>query len=78
MLAVSVLPTRIPVSIRSGLAGLLLGAFSLGLVWPYILYSPIGAGIGAYVVATVGAIVLTVVGIASAWLDRHAADERSV
>ncbi len=77
VLAVSIVPTRIPVSVRSGLAGLLLGAFSLGLVWPYILYSPMGAGIGAYVVA-IGAIVLTVVGIASAWLDRHAAEERSV
>ena len=77
VLGVSILPTRIPVSIRSGLAGLLLGAFSLGLVWPYIVYSPMGAGIGAYVVA-IGAIVLTVAGIASAWFDRHAADKRSV
>jgi hypothetical protein len=77
VLAVSVLPTRIPVSIRTGLAGLLLGAFSLGLVWPYIVYGPMGAGIGAFVVA-IGAIVLTVAGITSAWRDRHATDERSV
>jgi hypothetical protein len=77
VLAVSILPTRIPVSIRSGLAGLVLGVFCLGLVWPYILYSPMGAGIGAFVIA-IGAIVLTVAGITSAWRDRHAADERSV
>jgi hypothetical protein len=77
VLAVSILPTRIPVSIRSGLAGMLLGVFCLGLVWPYIVYGPMGAGIGAYVIA-IGALVLTVAGITSAWLDRHAADERSV
>ena len=75
VLAVSVLPTRIPVSIRSGL-GLLLGVFCLGLVWPYVI-GPLGAGIGV-LVATVGAIVLTVAGITSAWRDRHATDERSV
>ena len=76
VLAVSVLPTRIPVSIRSGLAGLLLGVFCLGLVWPYLI-GPLGAGIGV-LVATVGAIVLTVAGLTSAWSDRHAPDERSV
>ncbi len=76
VLAVSVLPTRIPVSIRSGLAGLLLGVFCLGLVWPYVI-GPLGAGIGVLVV-TVGALVLTATGIASAWRDRHAADDRAV
>ena len=60
----------------SGLAGLVLGVFCLGLVWPYSL-GPLGAGIGALVVA-IGALVLTVAGITSAWRDRHAADERSV
>ena len=76
VLAVSVLPTRIPVSIRSGLAGLLLGAFGLGLVWPYLI-GPLGAGIGVLVV-TVGALVLTAAGLTSAWRDRHAADEPAV
>ncbi len=76
LLAVSVLPTRIPVTIRSGLAGLLLGAFCLGLVWPYVI-GPLGAGIGALVV-TVGALVVTVAGITSGWRDRHAADEPPV
>jgi hypothetical protein len=76
VLAVSVLPTRIPVSIRSGLAGLLLGAFCMGLVWPYVI-GPLGAGIGV-LVATVGALVLTAAGLTSAWRDRHAADEPPV
>lgn len=76
VLAVSVLPNRIPVSIRSGLAGLLLGVFSLGLVWPYVI-GPLGAGIGV-VVVTVGALVLTATGIASAWRERHSRDDRSV
>ncbi len=76
VLAVSILPNRIPVSIRSGVAGLMLGVFSLGLVWPYLI-GPLGAGIGVMVV-TVGALVLTATGIASAWRDRHAADARSV
>ena len=70
------LPNRIPVSIRSGLAGLLLGVFCLGLAWPYVI-GPLGAGIGVLVV-TVGALVLTAAGIASAWRDRHAADEPPV
>ena len=76
VLAVSVLPNRIPVSIRSGLVGLMLGVFSLGLVWPYLI-GPLGAGIGVLVV-TVGALVLTATGITSAWRERHAADDRSV
>lgn len=76
VLTISVLPTRIPLSIRTGLAGLLLGGFSLGLVWPYLI-GPLGAGIGVLVV-TVGALVLTVAGIASIWRDRHAATDRSV
>lgn len=76
VLAISTLPNRIPVSVRSGVAGLVLGALSLGLVWPYLI-GPLGAGIGVLVV-TAGALVLTATGIASAWRDRHSADERSV
>lgn len=76
LLLVSVLPNRIPVAIRSGSAGLMLGAFSLGLAWPYVV-GPLGAGIGVLVV-TVGAIVLTATGLASAWRERHAAEERPV
>jgi hypothetical protein len=77
MVGISVLPNRIPVSIRSGLAGLALGIFSLGLVWPYLVFGPLGAGIGVWVVA-LGALVLTGTGIASAWRDRHAAGDASV
>lgn len=76
VLAVSALPNRLPVSIRSGVAGLMLGVFSLGLVWPYLI-GPLGAGIGVLVV-TVGALVLTAAGMVSAWRHRHAADDRSV
>ena len=77
ILIVSVIPNGIPVSIRSGLAGLALGIFSLGLVWPYLVFGPLGAGIGVWVVA-LGALVLTGTGIASAWHDRHAATDESV
>jgi hypothetical protein len=77
VLIVSVIPNGIPVSIRSGLAGLALGIFSLGLVWPYLVYGPLGAGIGVWVVA-IGALVLTGTGIASAWRDRHATSDESV
>jgi hypothetical protein len=77
MLSISVLPNGIPVSIRSGSAGLALGVFSLGLVWPYLVYGPLGAGIGVWVV-TLGALVLTGTGIASAWRDRHDAGDTSV
>jgi hypothetical protein len=77
MLVISLLPNGIPVSIRSGLAGLALGIFSLGLIWPYLMFGPLGAGIGVWVVA-LGALVLTGTGIASAWRDRHAAADASV
>ena len=76
VLLLSVLPNRIPLAVRSGLAGLILGVFSLGLAWPYVI-GPLGAGIGVLVV-TVGALTLTATGITSAWRERHAAVERPV
>ena len=76
VLALSLVPNRIPVSIRSGWPVSCSGVFSLGLVWPYVI-GPLGAGIGVMVV-TVGALVLTATGIASAWRDRHAARDPSV
>jgi hypothetical protein len=59
-----------PPWVRSGLAGLALGAFALGLAWPY-LFGPLGAGIGVLAVA-VGSFVLIATGVLAAWRARHA------
>ena len=54
----AVVPNRIPAWLRSGVAGLLLGMFVIGLVWPYIV-GPLGASIGS-LMDLVGSIVLIV------------------
>jgi hypothetical protein len=65
-----------PPWVRSGLAGFALGAFSLGLTWPY-LFGPLGASIGVLAVA-VGSFVLIATGVLAAWRARHASAEPPV
>jgi hypothetical protein len=65
-----------PPWVRSGLAGFALGAFSLGLAWPY-LFGPLGAGVGVLAVA-VGSFVLIATGALAAWRGRHADAEPPV
>ncbi len=73
ILTVSVIPNGIPVGDRSGLAGLILGVFCLGLVEPYVI-GGLGAGIGVIVVMA-GAFLLTVIGVLVVARDRHAVDD---
>lgn len=76
VLALALIGNAIPVWIRTGLAGLGLGALVLGLVWPYLI-GPLGSGPGALIVA-IGAVALAVSGILALITDRHAGVHRSV
>jgi hypothetical protein len=77
VLALALIKNDIPVWIRTGLTGLGLGAFILGLVWPYLLWPPMGTGPGA-VIAAIGAAALTVSGLLALIADRHAEGRRPV
>ncbi len=69
VVALSVARTPAPPWVRTGLAGLALGVFSVGLTWPYLV-GPLGAGIGVLVVA-VGGVLLVGTGVLAAWQARH-------
>jgi hypothetical protein len=77
VLALALIKNDVPVWIRTGLAGLGLGALILGLVWPYLLWPPMGTGPGA-VIAAIGATALTVSGMLALIADRHAEGQRPV
>lgn len=65
-------PNKVPAWLRSGVGGLFLGVFVLGLVWPYVV-GPLGASIGS-LMDLVGAIVLIVAGVLAVWRSRHVTD----
>jgi hypothetical protein len=62
--------------LRTGVAGVALGGFVMGLAWPYVV-GPLGAGPGA-LLAWVSGVVLFVAGIVSLLVLRHAALRRDV
>jgi hypothetical protein len=76
ILGLALVKNIIPVWIRTGLIGLGVGAYLLGLVWPYVFALP-GTGPGA-VIAAVGAVALTVAGLLALIADRHARVDRPV
>jgi hypothetical protein len=76
VLGLALIKNIIPVWIRTGLIGLGLGAYLLGLVWPYIFALP-GTGPGA-LIAAIGAVALTVAGLLALITDRHAGTDRPV
>jgi hypothetical protein len=76
-LGLAVIDNKVPVWIRTGIAGLGLGALLLGLLWPYLTLSSLGAGPGA-VIAAIGAAGLVVSGILALVADRHAETSRPV
>jgi hypothetical protein len=76
-LGLAVIDNKVPVWIRTGIAGLGLGALLLGLVWPYLTLPSLGAGPGA-VIAAIGAAGLVVSGILALVADRHAETSRPV
>jgi hypothetical protein len=71
VLALAALQNPIGRWLRTGVAGVALGGFVLGLTWPYVV-GPLGAGPGA-LLAWVSALVLFVAGIISLLILRHAA-----
>jgi hypothetical protein len=71
VLALAVLQNPIGRWLRTGVAGVALGAFVLGLAWPYVV-GPLGAGPGA-MLAWLSGLVLFVAGIVSLLVLRHAA-----
>ena len=71
VLALAALENPIGRWLRTGVAGVALGGFVLGLAWPYVV-GPLGAGPGA-LLAWVSGLVLFVAGIISLLVLRHAA-----
>jgi hypothetical protein len=71
VLALAALENPIGRWLRTGVAGVALGGFVLGLAWPYVV-GPLGAGPGA-LLAWVSGLVLFVAGIISLIVLRHAA-----
>jgi hypothetical protein len=71
VLALATLENPIGRWLRTGVAGVALGGFVLGLAWPYVV-GPLGAGPGA-LLAWVSGLVLFVAGIISLLVLRHAA-----
>ena len=76
VLGLGVVPTRVPVWIRTGVLGLVAGGILIGLAWPYVV-GPLGADVGL-TLALVGGIALGVGGVLASWATRHASVEPSV
>ena len=71
IVALTVVPNRIPAWLRLGIPGLMLGSLLVGLTWPYA-FGPLGPQVGTYL-SLLGALVLVAAGIACLVTDRHAA-----
>jgi hypothetical protein len=76
ILVLAVVRNPIPTWIRTGLAGLGVGALLLGLTWPYLL-GPLDAAPGV-LIAAIGAIALIGSGLLALVTDRHAEADRAV
>jgi hypothetical protein len=76
ILVLAVVRNPIPTWIRTGLAGLGVGALLLGLTWPYLL-GPLDAAPGV-LIAAIGAIALIGSGLLALVTDRHAEANRAV
>ena len=71
ILALSIVKNPIPTWLRTGVAGLAIGALLLGLSWPYLLNPALEAAPGV-LIETIGAIALIVAGVLAIATDRHA------
>ncbi len=69
IIALNVVPNRIPAWLRLGIPGLVLGSLLVGLVWPYA-FGPLGPQVGTYL-TLLGALVLGAAAIACLVTDRH-------
>jgi hypothetical protein len=77
ILGLALIDNKVPLWLRTGIAGLGLGALLLGLVWPYVTLPALGMGPGA-LIAGIGAAALVVSGILALVTDRHAEAARPV
>jgi hypothetical protein len=77
ILGLALIDNKVPVWLRTGVAGLGLGALLLGLVWPYLTLPMLGMGPGA-LIAGIGAAGLVVSGILALVIDRHAESPSTV
>ncbi|HVG67977.1 MAG TPA: hypothetical protein VM785_07270 [Gaiellales bacterium] len=71
ILALAVFQNPIGRWLRTGVLGVALGSFVLGLAWPYVV-GPLGAGPGA-LLAWVSGLVMLIAGMVSLLVLRHAA-----
>jgi hypothetical protein len=76
LLALTILPNRVPAWLRNGVAALGLGGLLLGIIWPYLM-DGFGAMIGVLAEAT-GAMLLLIGGLLASRPHRHAGDEPGV
>lgn len=76
MLTLGILVNPIPTWIRSGIAGLVLGALLFGLTWPYV-FALSGGQAGSLAVMG-GAALLLLAGVVAIATDRHAGQNRPV
>lgn len=77
-LALTIIPNRVPMWLRTGTFGLLLGGVLLGLVWPYLVGGWAGGAQIGVLGETVAAFLLIVGGILVQRPDRHARDATGV
>jgi hypothetical protein len=77
VLALALLRNPLPIWLRIGLPGVILGTLLLGLVWPYLWSDVLGTTLGVYV-AALGAVLLLVAGVVALVSDRHAEGARPV
>jgi hypothetical protein len=77
ILGLALIENPVPVWLRTGLAGLGIGALLLGLVWPYLALPVLGTGPGA-LIGGIGGAALVVSGLLVLVTDRHAGASRSV
>jgi len=76
IIALTVVPNRVPAWLRLGIPGLILGSVLVGLVWPYA-FGPLGPQVGTYL-TLLGAVVLGAAAIACLVTDRHGGEASGV
>jgi len=76
-LALAVMPSRVPVWLRTGVLPLAAGGLLIGTVWPYVLYGPLNGRLGSVIEAFAG-LLLVAGGLLAVRAARHAGTPPSV
>lgn len=77
-LALTIVPNRVPIWLRTGIFGLILGGVLVGLVWPYLVGGWAGGAQIGVLGETVAAFLLIAGGVLVQRPDRHARDATGV